>query len=119
MHLIHPPAHQPKPLGQLEKPKNFRRSTTAVEHGKSQFAVAEINSYIAIRDDLLAEAEDNPTSAKLNSVAIANDFVETCLRVPRPIYQAQHLPETDAIRERERCEDVKQRIGALRLCSRD
>ena len=119
MHLTHPPAQQPKSLAQLQAPQNFRSSTTAAEYGKSQFAVAEINTYIAIRDDLLAEAEDTPISAKLKSVAIANDLVEVCLRAPRPTYQAQHLPETDAIRERERCEDVKQRIGALRLCSRD
>lgn len=118
MPLTQPPPDRAKSFAGPGTPKNFLRSTTAIEHGKSQFPAAEINAYIAIRDDLLAEAEDAPTSAKLDSLTVANDFVETCLQAPRPSYQAQHLPEADAIQERKRCEDVKQRIGALRLCAR-
>ncbi|PYK85448.1 MAG: hypothetical protein DMF47_10250, partial [Verrucomicrobia bacterium] len=37
-----------------EKPQ--RRSTTAVDPVAPQYAVDEINAYIAIRDNLLAEA---------------------------------------------------------------
>jgi hypothetical protein len=114
MQTTHPPAAPPIPSSQFKAPKNFPRSTRAVEHGSSRHAIDEINAYIAIRDDLLAEAEELPTCAKLDSVAVANDFVETCLRSPRPSYKAQHLPEADAIRERKRCEEVKQRISELR-----
>jgi hypothetical protein len=97
MHLTHPQAFQPNLL-----------------NGNSQYPIAEINAYIAIRDDLLAEAENVPTSANLNSVIVANDFVETCLRARRLGYEMQHLSEADAVRERKRCQKVKQRITALR-----
>src|SRR5437764_10093350 len=80
----------------------------------SVYSVAEINAYIAIRDQLLAEAEELHSSAKLVSTALANDFVEGCLKPARSPYQAQCLPESDAVRERERCEAVRDRIGQLR-----
>lgn len=76
--------------------------------------IAEINAYIAIRDDLLIEAEQIKTRAKIDSLAVANDFVVTCLKPPRPPYQAQCLPEADAARERQRCEQVKTRIAELK-----
>jgi hypothetical protein len=79
----------------------------------SQHVVDEINAYIAIRDELLAEAEQIMTRAKIDSVTVANDFVATCLKPARPPYQAQCLPETDAVRERRRCETVKARIREL------
>jgi hypothetical protein len=78
-----------------------------------KYPIAEINAYIAIRDDLLVEAENVPTRANLNRVAVANNFVETCLRPRRPVYQAQYLSMIDASREGVRCDKVKQRIVAL------
>ena len=80
----------------------------------SVYSIAEINAYIAIRDQLLDEAETQRTSEKLASTALANDFVEGCLKPARAPYEAQCLPETDAIRERERCEIVRSRIQQLR-----
>ena len=79
----------------------------------SKHVVDEINAYIAIRDELLAEAEQIMTRAKIDSVTVANDFVATCLNPARPPYHAQCLPETDAVRERRRCETVKARIQEL------
>jgi hypothetical protein len=76
--------------------------------------VAEIKAYIAIRDDLLAEAEELKTHAKLDSVTVANDFVQSCLKPARPPYQSQCLPEANAVRERKRCEAVRRRIAELR-----
>ncbi len=78
-------------------------------------AIAEINAYIAIRDELFSEAEQLRTSAKLDSATVANDFVATYLRPARSPYQAQSLPETDAARERKRCQFVQGRIAQLRM----
>jgi hypothetical protein len=76
--------------------------------------VAEINAYIAIRNDLLAEAERMKTHAKLDSAAVANDFVQNCLKPARPPYEWQCLPEADSALERKRCEAVERRIAELR-----
>ncbi len=73
----------------------------------------EINAYIAIRDDLLAEAEQIRTRAKIDSLVVANDFVEKCLKPARPPYEGQCLPESEAVRERKRCVFVKGRIAEL------
>jgi hypothetical protein len=78
------------------------------------YVVDEINAYVAIRDIALAEAEKEPNSVNLERVRIANDFVKDCLKPARPPYEAQHLPETDAARERERCRDVRVRLSLLR-----
>jgi len=80
----------------------------------SAFAVAEINAYIAIRDELLDEAEKLRTAAKLDSVTVANDFVQGCLRPARELYTAQSLAESDAARQRKRCDAVRDRIAKLR-----
>jgi hypothetical protein len=79
----------------------------------SAYSVAEINAYIAIRDQLLAEAEELRTPSKLASTGLANDFVLGCLQPMRPPYEAQCLPDTDAVRERKRCEAVRDRIAQL------
>lgn len=79
----------------------------------SAYSIAEINAYIAIRDQLLADAEKLHTTAKVASAALANDFVEGCLTPARSPYEAQCLPEEDAIRERKRCEAVRARIAEL------
>jgi hypothetical protein len=76
--------------------------------------IAEIKAYIAIRDDLLAEAEQLKTPAKIDSLAVANDFVQSCLKAARPPYESQYLPEADALRERKRCQAVRSRIAELR-----
>jgi len=80
----------------------------------SSAAAHEIHSYLAVRDLLLAEAEQNGTEASLQRARIANEFAETCLRPPPSPYEAQGLPETDAARERQRCKAVKLRIAELR-----
>jgi len=91
-----------------------RQASTLTSAFGSVYSIAEINAYIAIRDDLLAEAEELRTSAKLAATELANDFVFGCLKPARPLYEAQYLPESDAIRERKRCETVRERIAQLR-----
>jgi|SRR2546430_3589524 len=91
-----------------------RQATTLTSAFGSVYSIAEINAYIAIRDELLAEAEELHTSAKLAATELANDFVFGCLKSPRAPYEAQCLPEADAIRERKRCEIVRDRIAQLR-----
>lgn len=76
--------------------------------------IAEIKAYIAIRDNLLAEAEQLKTRTKIDSLTVANDFVLNCLKPVRPPYQSQCLPEAQAVRERKRCEAVRSRITELR-----
>ena len=94
--------------------KSPRRSTKAVDPVALQYAVDEINAYIAIRDNLLAEVEATATSANLRRLILANDFVQASLKPARSPYEAQCLPETDAVRERQRCEAVRNRIAQLR-----
>ena len=95
------------------KPKS-RQPTTLTSAFGSVYSVDEINAYIAIRDELLTEAEELHTSAKLAATELANDFVFGCLKPARSPYEAQCLPESDAIRERKRCEAVRARIEKLR-----
>lgn len=97
----------------LAKPGPKSAPTLSSAFG-SAYSVAEINAYIAIRDQLLAEAEKLHSSAKLASTALANDFVEGCLKPARAPYEAQSLSESDAVRERKRCEVVRDRIAQLR-----
>jgi hypothetical protein len=95
------------------KPKS-RQPTQLTSAFGSAYSVAEINAYIAIRDQLLAEAEQVHTSAKLASTALANDFVDGCLKAARAPYEAQCLPDSDAVHERKRCAAVRDRIAQLR-----
>lgn len=90
-----------------------KHAGASTKAASSKDVVDEINAYIAIRDELLAEAEQIMTRAKIDSVSVANDFVATCLKPARPPYEAQCLSETDAVRERRRCEAVKARIREL------
>jgi hypothetical protein len=91
-----------------------RKTPTLTSAFGSAYSIAEINAYIAIRDQLLIEAEEHRSNEKFASTALANDFVEGCLKpVPSP-YEAQCLPETEAIRERKRCEAVRARLAQLR-----
>ncbi len=96
------------------KPESRHVATTLSPAFGSAYTVAEINAYIAIRDQLLAEAEEVRTASKLASTGLANDFVLGCLQPARSPYEAQCLPETDAVRERTRCEAVRNRIAQLR-----
>jgi len=84
------------------------------ERQNSEYAIGEINAFIAIRDELLVEAEETKTASKLNSLVVANNFVESCLTPARSPYDVQFLPETDANRERKRCEEINRRVADLR-----
>jgi hypothetical protein len=77
-------------------------------------AVAEIHAYLAARNLVLREAEENTTEANLRRAAAANEFAENCLRPARSPYQAQALPEIEAARERQHCKAVKVRLAELR-----
>jgi hypothetical protein len=94
-----------------------KRPSAKPAHVASPEAIAEINAYIAVRDELFADAELIRTIAKLDSATSANDFVLNSLRLPRSPYQAQSLPEQDAKHERARCEFVRGRIAQLRMMS--
>ena len=94
-----------------DKPKAGKRTT--VSAGPA-YAVSEINAYIAIRDELFAEAEEVRTQAKLESATVANDFVRNCLEPAYEPYEAQSLPEADAARQRKRCDMVRDRLSQLR-----
>jgi hypothetical protein len=93
--------------------KGLRKSPKPAERNSSKEAVAEINAYIAIRDLYLAEAEEVTTDTTLYRARVANDLVATYLKPARSPYEAQHLPEADAVGERKRCEVVKVRIADL------
>jgi hypothetical protein len=93
-------------------PKARTTSTLSSTFG-SAYSIAEINAYIAVRDQLLADAERLHTSAKIASAVLANDFVEGCLQPAHSPYDDQCLPETDADRERRRCAAVRERIAEL------
>ncbi|MDP9253764.1 MAG: hypothetical protein M3O66_02300 [Verrucomicrobiota bacterium] len=93
--------------------EHLRTSEKPVERNNSKSACDEINAYIAIRDSLLAEAEEGPTSAALHRACFVNEVVELFLKPARPPYES-HRPEADAIREGERCAAVKVRIAELR-----
>ena len=77
-------------------------------------AVAEIHAFLAARNLLLREAEENTTEVNLRRAASANEFAENCLSPARSPYQTQALPEAEAARERRHCNAVKMRLAALR-----
>src|SRR5437660_9887351 len=96
------------------KSESRRSATTLSPTFGSAYTVAELNAYIAIRDHLLAEAEEIRTASKLASTVLAHDFVLDCLQPARTPYEAQSLAVTDAIRERQPCEIVRDRIAQMR-----
>ena len=77
-------------------------------------AAVEIYSYLAARDLLLREAEADPNDSTLSEAKSANELAQSCLRPTRSPYQAQSLPEAEAARERQRCQEVKARLAQLR-----
>lgn len=89
-------------------------SAKPADRAQIKHAYAEIHAYITIRDQLLTEAENVPSNATLHRAYIANDVVEIFLKPARKPYEAQYLPEDEAIQERERCETVRNRIAELR-----
>jgi hypothetical protein len=109
MPLVSNPAH----LTTNAKP----RQTGPLRRTDRLTAIAEINAYIAIRDELFVEAKRLRTRAKLDSVTIANDFVQSSLKPARVPYEAQCLPEPDAARERKRCEAVRNQVAELRAAA--
>ena len=104
----------PLALSSTSAAKRESRPATLTPTFGSAYSVAEINAYIAIRDQLLDEAEKLHSSAKVASTALANDFVEGCLKPGRSPYETQCLPDSDAARERKRCETVRARLETLR-----
>ena len=100
-----------RPSVDSSKKSNFDRIART---GDSGHASAEIGAYIAIRDRLLTDAEHTCTDSLLDRAEAANEFVASCVRRCRSPYEAQHLPEADAARERERCARVAVRIERLR-----
>ena len=105
-----------KPLSNLVYPNLHARNAASGgdEFRMNSYVVDEINAYVAIRDLALAEAEKDRSPVNLERVRSANDFVENCLKPARSPYESQHLPETDAARERGRCQAVKVRLFVLR-----
>ena len=79
----------------------------------STYIADEIQAYATIRDLALAEAEKVTTTLNLERARIANEFVENTLKPAKSPYEAQHLPEGEAARERQRCEAVKVRLSLL------
>ncbi len=74
----------------------------------------EIHSFIAVRDILLAEAEEETTEANLHRLWMANEFAERCLEPSRAPYEGQSLAPAEIIPERQRCQTVKVRMVELR-----
>lgn len=101
-------------LPQNPPAKNRAPAAKPAQSGMTSYIVDEINAYIVIRDIALSEAEIATTAVNLERARIANDFVETCLKPARAPYESQGLPETDAVRERGRCQAVTVRIALLR-----
>ena len=89
------------------------RTRSASTSKVSSEAIEEINAYIAVRDQSLAQAECVPTRGTVDRALLANDFVENCLRPARSPYEAQALAESDAAVERQRCATAKARLAQL------
>ncbi|MEO7723646.1 MAG: hypothetical protein ABIU29_03015 [Chthoniobacterales bacterium] len=95
----------------MKFPKN---SSNAPAARATDSASMEIHSYLAARDLLLREVDANPSETNVRRAWAANEFAENCLQPARPPYQAQSLPEAEAVRERMRCNAVKVRLTKLR-----
>ena len=101
------PLYQPA----MNSQKTMRKSPAPNATGA---ASSEIHAYLAARDLLLREAEANTTESHLSRAWAANELAEGWLRPARSPYEAQSLPEAEAIRERLRCNAVKVRLAQLR-----
>jgi hypothetical protein len=95
--------------------KNDQKSATAVtRQNASRYAIDEINAYIAVRDGLLEEAEQNPTGVGIERLILANNFVANCMRPTCHPYITQCLPDVDSVRELKQCHAVDAQIVKLR-----
>ena len=101
------PLYQPA----MNSQKTMRKSPAPNATGA---ASSEIHAYLAARDLLLREAETDTTESNLRRAWAANELAEGWLRPARSPYEAQSLPEAEAIRERLRCNAVKVRLAQLR-----
>ncbi len=100
----------------LPSPFTYTTSPARTQAPSNRFssgALEEINAYIAVRDQSLADAERVPTRGTVDRALLANEFVESCLRPMRSPYEAQALPESNALIERKRCEAAKVRLAQL------
>ena len=77
-------------------------------------AVPEIRAYLAARNLLLREAEENTIETNLRRATAANEFAEECLHEMGAPYQDQALSEVEAERERQHCKAVKMHLAELR-----
>lgn len=108
-----PPAFAP--VSPAAVSQRVRSRLRAFHSGRTPGSIAqEIGSFIAIRDSLLADAEQAATPVTLDRAAVANNYVQDCLRPARSPYQDQHLAEEEAWMERRRCAAVDQRLAQLR-----
>jgi hypothetical protein len=101
----------------LERPAMISKNASQrapVSSGANCSTVCEIYAYIAARNLLLREVEENTTEVNLRRATAANDFAENCLRPARSPYEAQALSEAEAARERRHCKAVKVRLAELR-----
>jgi hypothetical protein len=102
-------------LNPRNRSNNYRQpATSAAPPNAGQYAIEEINAYIAVRNGLLKEAEQTPTEASLDRLTLANNFVATCLRPARHPYILQSIPNIDAVPELKQCHSIEGRIAKLR-----
>src|SRR4029079_7493366 len=76
-------------------------------------AITEIHAYLAARNLVLREAEENTTELNLRRGASGNELAQNCVHPARSPYEAQALPEAEAARERQHCQAVKLRLAEL------
>ncbi|MEO6970288.1 MAG: hypothetical protein ABI217_05290 [Chthoniobacterales bacterium] len=98
----------------LDRPTMISENASQQVPASPATTVSEIYAYIAARNLLLRELEENTTDTNLRRATTANQFAENCLRPARSPYEAQALPEAEAARERQHCNAVKLRLAELR-----
>jgi hypothetical protein len=98
----------------MDSALNPQNRTAATPPNSRQYAIEEINAYIAVRNGLLKEAEQTPSETTLDRLSLANTFVASCLRPARHPYILQYIPQVDAVRELKQCHIVEGRIAKLR-----
>ncbi len=103
------------PPRKIKKNRSAKISTsTSAPFQECNAAAEEIHSFIAVRDLLLAEAEELTNEANLHRLWMANEFAARCLEPARAPYQMQCLSPVEATVERRRCQAVNVRIAQLR-----
>ena len=109
------PAHSFAAQKSVAGPNQAGPKKGTIDHAKtgSKEARGEIYTYAVVRDLLLPDAEITTTPDSLRRAAIANEFVENCLRPARSPYEGQCLRQIDAAREQARCVEARNRIAQL------